>query len=194
MDGPMTRRATSPTTSIGVPQVAFLGDADVDLVPDVGEAARVVDDVRAQHLGVREGDERAGGLRALHRLVGTAGFPHRGVEDVDAVHVAEDLADADAVADAVVALERVEQPAGEALDGRLQRPGEGEAEEPDGADERARVAGDDAEGMPMARSQMTTPLMAVAASARSHCPSSGAARNAHHADEQRRGERAARSR
>src|SRR5690606_19898412 len=100
-------------------EVALVGDADDEFVPDPGEVARVVGDVAAQDLGVGEGDEGAGGLGALDGLAGPAGLPDGGGEEVDADDVAEDVADGDAVADAVVLAEGVEDPGGEALDGGL---------------------------------------------------------------------------
>src|SRR5690606_33636446 len=129
-----------------VVEVAVLGDADGDLVPDEGEVAGEVDDVAAEDLGVGEGDECARRLLAGDGFVGPADLPDGSGEEVDLVDVAEHLAHGDAVTDAVVCLEGVHEPAGEALDRRLEGPGECEADEAGEAEEGAGVAGEDAEG------------------------------------------------
>jgi iron complex outermembrane recepter protein len=133
---------------VGLKQL--LWDGHGDLVPDVGEVAGQVDDRAAQDLVVGEGDQPAGRLLGGDEPLapGPADLPDGGGQDVDPVDVAEDLADGDPVADPVVAAERVEQPTGEALDRRLQRPGEREPGEPERPDERADVADQHRDGDP----------------------------------------------
>ena len=115
----------------GQGDVAFVRHGEAHLVPDVREVAGEVDDVGPEHLVVGERDQGARGLGGLDALVRPAGLEDRGGEEVDPGHVPEDLADGDAVADAVVGAEGVEEPAGEALDGRLERPGQRQPEQPD---------------------------------------------------------------